>query len=208
MIIFIYFNKIFMPIIKSCLQCKTNFKTIQSTINRGGGKFCCHKCSMDYPRAPREKTDGYTPTERFFLFIDKISNPNGCWEWIGHKNKGGYGRIRRFNSDWTTHRYSWFIHFGTIPQGIFICHHCDNRICCNPSHLFLGTAKDNQRDCISKKRNRDQKGSKHNFAKLTESEVIQIRKRLSHGELGKNLAMEFNVCKMTISNIKNRKKWT
>ena len=197
-----------MPIKRNCMQCGNEFTTYLSTIKRGGGKFCSRFCFDNHPQKKRINYGGKDPVDRFFEHIDKTSSVNGCWIWKGHINKAGYGRIRRDHKDMSTHRYSWLIHNGDIPKNMFICHKCDNPICCNPEHLFLGTPKDNSQDRKNKKRNRDQNGSKHNFAKLNESQVLTIRNRLKNGEVGRHLAKEYSVHVMTISNIKNRKKWT
>lgn len=82
-----------------------------------------------------------TISEAFWQRINKETG-KFCWSWTGQKNQRGYGRIRgKF-----AHRVSWEIHNGEIPVGKFICHTCDNPECCNPDHLFLGTAYDNNID--------------------------------------------------------------
>lgn len=80
----------------------------------------------------------------------------GCWLWTGATFKG-YGLIRSGGQGCPTHlahRVSWRVHCGPIPEGLYVCHHCDNPPCCNPAHLFLGTQADNMRDCVSKGRQR------------------------------------------------------
>lgn len=85
----------------------------------------------------------------------KYFDHDGCWEWIGTKNNAGYGSFRMNSSKPTegAHRISYKIANGTIGDGLFVLHKCDNKKCVNPSHLFLGSQKDNVRDCINKGRN-------------------------------------------------------
>jgi HNH endonuclease len=73
----------------------------------------------------------------------------GCWLWEGDALKG-YGTHRLDNKNRAVHRLAWEEVNGPIPSGLLVCHHCDVKLCCNPQHLFLGTAKDNARDLYSK----------------------------------------------------------
>ena len=140
-------------------------------------------------------------------FFNKVDKTNSCWNWTALRSKQGYGRLTVNRKNYTAHRISWILHNGEIPDGLFVCHHCDNTSCVNPDHLFLGTAKDNALDRSAKGRGRDDNGKKHPSAKLKECDVYYIREKLSEGVLGKDLAAKFNVCCMTISNIKTGRRW-
>lgn len=95
----------------------------------------------------------YTYEARFWLGAEPMMDERGCWEWGKARDGRGYGVINgRDRGNVYVHRLSWEIHNGPIPKGLFICHHCDNPPCCNPKHLFLGTAADNSRDMKLKKR--------------------------------------------------------
>lgn len=80
--------------------------------------------------------------------------PNGCWLWLGTKNAEGYGvtNLMAVSGDRLAHRISYHLNHGPILNGLVICHHCDNPSCVNPSHLYMGTAKNNVDDCVRRKR--------------------------------------------------------
>lgn len=88
------------------------------------------------------------------LFWARVSKGDGCWEWMGYRDPRGYGRLSRsaWSSPRLAHRYSWELTLGEIPDGLYVCHHCDNPPCVNPDHLFVGTARDNNDDKLSKGR--------------------------------------------------------
>jgi len=106
---------------------------------------------------------------RFFAKIDKANGPNACWPWTGQKNKAGYGRLMVNRKRVNAHRLAWQFEFGIPPKHLFVCHHCDTPCCCNPRHLFLGTALENTQDCIRKGRFtsglKDRVGSLHPSSK-------------------------------------------
>lgn len=103
------------------------------------------------------------------------------------------------------HRLSWFIHNGPIPKHLFVCHKCDNRACVNPKHLFLGTADDNVQDAVRK--GRMARGETSGTHKLTEKQVLEIRKRVKNGEKQLPLAAEYGVQGPAIFKIVHRERW-
>ena len=114
----------------------------------------------------------------------------------------GYGQIQTPGRTVKAHRHVWEECFGLIPDGLCICHHCDNPACVNPAHLFLGTHADNMRDMREKGRVR--RGSKHPRSKLTEDDVRAIRlSALSNAEL----ARRYQVTEPSIHQIVTRRTW-
>ena len=112
----------------------------------------------------------------------EINKTTGCWEWQGSK-RNGYGRmIIGSRTDGTrksvsTHRLSYELHYGEIPQGMEICHKCDNPCCINPDHLFAGTRQDNIDDRERKGRNNPPKGEKHAKAKIDRSRCFDNKEK-------------------------------
>ena len=133
----------------------------------------------------------------------------GCVEWTGFTDRG-YGKIMVKTEAGKliprgAHRLAYQEYVGIIPEDLYVCHHCDNRKCINPEHLFLGTPRDNTQDMMSK--GRWAHGDRSGSAKLTEKQVIIIRKLSRNGATGKALGAEYGVSAATISHITNRKTW-
>ncbi|WP_176218048.1 HNH endonuclease signature motif containing protein [Novosphingobium sp. B1] len=78
--------------------------------------------------------------------------PSSCWEWRGKVSHNGYGQFEHKGRSWRAHRYAYTLAKGDIPPGMMVLHSCDNRRCCNPDHLRIGTAKDNWRDAFERNR--------------------------------------------------------
>ncbi len=124
-----------------------------------------------------------------------------CWEWQRCRQKGGgYGMVVIEGKVWLTHRLSWTVSKGDIPEGMHVCHHCDNPPCFNPTHLFLGNIQTNAADRHMK--GRDAKGEGNGNSKLSDEQVAEIRKKYK-GQYGQltQLAKEYGVCIDQIRNI-------
>lgn len=129
--------------------------------------------------------------------------PGGCFEWQKYCGNHGYGMTSYKNKVTTTHRLSYELFRGEIPKGMHVCHHCDNRKCLNPAHLFLGTPKDNMQDALKKGRT-----SKPPMrTKLNEDQVKGIATRYANGEWASDLAKEFGVTHRHVLHICSGKTW-
>lgn len=92
-------------------------------------------------------------------FWSNVQKTDSCWNWTGKSYfHYGYGKFNVNKKETRAHRYSWELHKGAIPQGLFVLHNCDNPKCVNPEHLRLGTQKDNVQDQFDRGRHRHQKG--------------------------------------------------
>lgn len=131
---------------------------------------------------------------------------SSCWEWTGSTNGGRYGKIKRAGKEISAHRASWEIHFGKIPADIHVCHACDNPLCVNPAHLFLGTCADNHLDKVSK--GRQSRGAIHGSAKLSNGAVLNIRRYYGAGAVTQKwLADVYGVTQVLVGKIVRREVW-
>jgi len=139
---------------------------------------------------------------------NRTDRTSGCWEWIGGKTSEGYGSIRINGKMIRTHRLAWELTYGTIPDGLFVCHHCDNRLCINPEHLFLGTHKDNMQDMVRKDRGNGGLlyGERNGNAKLTKAQVDEIRS-LKGKATQTEIAKKYSICQAQVHNILFNQNW-
>lgn len=182
----------------TCQHCGKEFRTCPSRIKNGRGRYCSLSCRAKSPR----KT--LPPEERFAKYVG-TPLADGCVPWMGHKNSLGYGQFGMNGKNVRAHRYAWEQVYGPIPDGLCVCHTCDNPPCINVEHLFLGTITDNIADKVAKER--QPRGESQGTAKLTEQEVIEIRARVQAGEIQKGIASEYGVCPGTISFIVRGDTW-
>ncbi len=141
-------------------------------------------------------------------FWSKIEKTDTCWIWKSSLNKDGYGNLGIGNNNFRSHRIAWELTNGPIPPKMNVLHHCDVRACCNPSHLYLGTQKENRRDADLRGKTNLPKGSAHPNAKLTEAQVIEIRSTWKPWVYtARMLSAKYGVKKSVIVDILNGKTW-
>lgn len=139
-------------------------------------------------------------------FWPRVSKTDACWLWTGAHDKHGYGSIGVSSTRTDkTHRVSWALTHGAIPDGLHVLHRCDTPACVNPEHLFLGTHADNMRDMANKSRRAF--GSRHHGAKLTEGLVALMKQRMREGVGTLQLAREFNIAPSSVSEIRHGRRW-
>lgn len=163
--------------------------------NRKKKRFCSWKCRQDV-----------TALHKLNEMMGNIPADGSCMEWPLGK-RGGYGRVTVLGVRRTVTHVAFEMACGPIPDGMFVCHKCDNPPCFRPDHLFLGTKLDNARDREAKGRNRPPKGESNPNAKLTECQVREIRRLREAGRTLKSLAAQFGVTFCVIHVIVKRRGW-
>jgi hypothetical protein len=145
--------------------------------------------------------------DRLMRRIEHDTN-GGCWLWSGAIITGaGYGNIPVNGKTTAASRVAWTVFRGPVPHGHFVCHKCDVRLCCNPDHLFVASHRENMADMARKGRGRGLRGEASGKARLTEQQVICIRRHLLDGRTYRAIAAEFGVHYGTIQAINERRSW-
>lgn len=159
---------------------------------------------------------------RFWNKVDK-RDPAGCWIWLGQTMPNGYGRTSRSRAEngphsVYAHRAAWELTHGVVPTDLLVCHTCDNRVCVNPAHLFVGTQKDNIADMDAKCRRVNSPAPKGTVlnAKITQGIANRIRKMhvdlpkrgtlIAPGEM-QGLAARFGISVSQVYNVVTGKCW-
>jgi len=141
-------------------------------------------------------------------FWSKVTISDGCWAYGGSTNNKGYGAIcGKVHGIFLAHRYAYFFWNGELPNGALVCHKCDNRICVRPSHLFLGTPKENSQDMARKGRSAMAVGARSSRSKLTSDDAWNIRRLYDAGMPTRQLGARFGVDARTATKIGRREAW-
>lgn len=203
-----------------CVTCGKKFPFYQMK-GRPIPRFCSHECRGHTGFVPggQFRLANATPEEKLERlrksFEKNVIRQDGCWGWKGSTAKGGYPVMtcRKACGPDRGHRASWVLHKGEIPKGKYVCHSCDNPICTNPDHLWIGTYKQNNDDKIKKGRQGKstppyKAGSSNGSSKLKEDQVKEIKYLISLGESCYSLGRKFGVSKTTILRIKKGTNWS
>jgi hypothetical protein len=139
-----------------------------------------------------------------------IQEPSKCWPFIGGVNYNGYGNFWLDDKIVSAHRVSWMIHnHKMIQDGLLVCHTCDNKLCCNPHHLYTGSHTDNTRDYVSRSMPEYfNKGSRNPSAKLTVSDIEDIKILYATGKYSySQIARIYNLSPTYPHSIIKGKRW-
>lgn len=167
-----------------CQYCRETFHRRPRGESRRN-RFCSNRCSTQ----ARWDMNKLPIVTRFLQYVAKGTE---CWLWTGSKNDKGYGMILINRQSRAAHRIAYELWIGPIPDGLMVCHHCDQPACVNPAHLFVGTNADNMRDMVMK----DRRGQK-----LTRAQVDAIR---NDPRVYRVIASEYGISESYISQLKHR----
>jgi hypothetical protein len=146
-----------------------------------------------------------TVSERMAEKIDASGGASSCWRWTAAIKSNGYGVINVGGVIRHAHRVAWELANGKIQDGLCILHECDNRFCCNPSHMRLGTYADNNSDMRNK--GRGVRGERAPSAKLLAGQIELIRRACESGEPQRAIGNRFGICQQQVSRIHRREEW-
>ena len=153
----------------------------------------------------RTEDHAYDPVEVWNRMLDASEWQGECRVWV-RATKNGYGILSVANRHEYAHRMAYRLWVGPIPEGIFVCHSCDNPPCFNPKHLFLGTHVENLQDASRK--GRMHPGERHGMARLTDAQAKEIKAALALGDRGTDIAARYDIHPNTVYGIKKGRSWT
>ena len=189
---------------RDCERCGRTFSITASRAQSGRGRFCsidCRPRPIDERFWEKVNKDGPIP--------EHVPDLGPCWVWLRGRDEWGYGTFDLNGQTVKAHRLAWELATSPIPGGLHVLHHCDNPPCVRPSHLFIGTIADNNRDCEAKGRRVYLVGESHPLAILTESLVNEIRRERKNTGLSlKALASKYGVSFHTIYDVVKHRRWT
>jgi hypothetical protein len=212
-------------VLRPCEQCGTEFYAPIRKIRKGQARFCSKACFAVARIVPIE--------DRFWKYVDQSSQPDACWLWTGSVDENGYGHVGVDGHTVRSHRISWELAHGPVPDKMHVLHNCptgDDPACVNPAHLWLGTHTENMRDRSTKGHHPGtthlekfpcgdrhwaamhpelvSRGENRSDSKLTNGAVREIRRKRDNGTAKlTELAEEFGVSISAISNVALRKTW-
>lgn len=208
---------------RKCLICLKELPLNKFNRNRARGNLYgyfkkCKACIYDkYDKGKRYgkrfkwiEATAEEKKERMLKLFKKntdLNNETGCLIWNKKLVRKGYPAVNYDNKFSLASRVCWKIHNGDIPQSLWVLHKCDNPACIEITHLFLGTASDNRKDCVRKGRMIVKRGEESNFCKLTTDKVKEIKKLLSDGLSQSAIAKIFGVSRGAICDIKRGRNW-
>lgn len=141
-------------------------------------------------------------------FWAQVQRGSGCWEWTGTVFADGrYGRFNQRGVAWLAHRFAYTNAVAPIPEGVYVCHRCDNPRCCRPSHLFLGTPADNVADMHMKGRAPTQAGEANPGRRLSAADVRKVRELRGMGRTYQRIADLIGCSRANVALICTRKTW-
>jgi hypothetical protein len=181
-----------MPVLCICAYCGKQLRK-EPYYGRSARSYCNRDC---------QKADR-SLERRFWRNVQ--CNIGGCWVWTGDSVLQNYGVIYYQKKSWRTSRLIWTMMHGSIPDGLFVCHKCDNPRCVNPAHLFLGTHDDNVADKVAK--SRQARGEGFGRSKLTDDAVREIRSLYASGVNSVEIGKRFGIDKSTAWAVIKRVTW-
>lgn len=197
-----------------CEDCGKEFKRYTSE-KRDIPRFCSKECMNrnvhTWNSIGRYRVDEATEEEKLDRLKESyerhVVRGEGCWEWSGVLHKSGYAVLKYGKKQIGAHQASWLIHKGKIENGLWTLHHCDNKKCTNPDHIYLGNAKRNAQDREDRQRRPIRRGDSHPNSKLNEDQVKEIKKRMKIGITLTRLSKDFSISLGSLEAIKSGTTW-